>query len=179
MPNVVPVDAAESHLTGDVGARVSAGAIRYRIWPARRHPILATAGALVAIAATAATFHMYGFYWALLVATGLILTSGMLLFPTLVSLDGPTLHIRHLGTPRTWDLKRFERIDVGGQPLRRVELGCSGASGPMDTVHSVRLPLPADSQTAEKILVHLRRWIARRQTGHFELDEDQAPEDSC
>ena len=36
-------------------------------------------------------------------------------------LDGYTLHIRRLGSPRTWDLRRFRRIEVGTTALPRVD----------------------------------------------------------
>ncbi len=35
------MEAAEPELAGDVAPGTSGGVIRYRIWPARRHPILA------------------------------------------------------------------------------------------------------------------------------------------
>jgi hypothetical protein len=173
------VDAAESHLEGDVSPGTASGLIRYRIWPARRHPIWT---ALVAAAVIAATAWVWGEWqsliWALMVFGGLTLMGAVFLFPTLVALDGPTLHIRQFGAPRTWDLREFRRLEITDDLWRRVHINKRPTATPVDQMHGVTVPLPADRATAEQVLLHLRRWVGRAASGHFELDGDHAPQDT-
>ncbi|TNF38189.1 MAG: hypothetical protein EP329_01105 [Deltaproteobacteria bacterium] len=172
-------DAAESTLSGDVSASTSGGIIRYKIWPARRHPVRLVIAVILVVGATAATavvFH--AFFWALVVALGLTVAAAPFFFPTLVGLDGPTLNVRALGTPRVWNLARFQRIEVSSDVLPRVELLTRARLSPVDTLESVVVPLPEDKVMADQVVVHLRRWVGRRPTGRFAIDADHAPEDS-
>jgi len=172
-------DAAESKLAGDVSPSTSGGVIRYKIWPARRHPVrLVIAVALVvgATAGTAVVFHEA--FWALVVALGLTVAAAPFFFPTLVGLDGPTLNVRALGTPRIWNLGSFQRIEISQDVLPRVELLTRARLSPVDTLESVVVPLPEDKAIADQVVVHLRRWVGRRPTGRFAMDADHAPEDS-
>ncbi len=172
------MDAAESELQGDVVPKTASGVIRYRIWPAKRHPIRTVMAALAVAGATTGTAIAFESpLWAILVFAGCVLGAGVFLFPTEVALDGPTLHRRHLGTPRTWDLREFGRIEMNEDLLPRVELRSGAALNPVERVSAVTLPLPADSAMAEKTLIHLRRWVGRRASGVFELDADHAPDD--
>ncbi len=172
-------DAAESQLEGDVSPKTSGGVIRYRIWPAKRHPLrLALALAVVVGATVAAVIVLEGLFWALVVFVGLLAAAAPFFFPTQVGLDGPTLHLRSFGTPRSWDLREFRRLEVGQVGLHRVELLARARLAPMDTLKGVIVPLPGDKPTADAVLVHLRRWVARRQTGRFAIDIDHTPEDS-
>jgi len=172
-------DAAEARLEGDVAPRSSGGVIRYRIWPARRHPVrLTIVLALVTAATIGAATAFEAFYWPAVVALGLTAAAAPFFFPTEVCLDGPQLNMKSLGTPRVWDLRLLRRIEVSDDVLHRVELLPRARSSPMDRVKGVTVPMPGDRETADKVLVHLRRWVGRRETGRFSLDADHAPEDS-
>ncbi len=172
-------DAAESELEGDVSPKLGGGVIRYRIWPAKRHPLRLAAAAVLVVGATAGAVVVFeGLYWALIVFLGLTTAAAPFFFPTQVGLDGPSVHLRALGTPRTWDLRDFSRLEVGSTGLHRVELLQRARLSPMDTLEGVIVPLPADKATSDAVLVHLRRWVGRRPTGRFALDIDHTPEDS-
>lgn len=173
------MDAAESHLEGDVSPGTASGLIRYRIWPARRHPFRTLLFAAAVIAATGYVWTEYeSLLWSGLVFGGLTLGGGLFLFPTLVALDGPALHIRQFGAPRTWDLREFCRLEVTDDLWRRVHINTRPTASPVDGIHGVSVPLPADRTTAEHVLLHLRRWVGRAESGHFELDGDHAPQDT-
>ncbi len=165
-------DAAQPDLSGVVDPVTAGGLIRYRLWPAKRHPLRAViAGAACAAASLAAGYYV-GAFWAAFVLVGTVLGAGLFFFPTEVALDSHTLHIRAFGMPRTWDLRRFRRIEISGEPLHRVEL--VKGSG-LDRLDNVTLPVPAAN---EEILDHLRRWVGRQPTGRFEIDDDHVPEDA-
>jgi len=172
-------DAAESKLDGDVSPSTTGGVIRYKIWPARRHPVRLVVAVAIVVGATVATVIVFGeFFWALVVAIGLTVAAAPFFFPTLVGLDGPTLNVRALGTPRVWNLGRFQRIEISQDVLSRVELLTRARLSPVDTLESVVIPLPEDKAVADQVVVHLRRWVGRRPTGRFGMDADHAPEDS-
>ena len=172
-------DAAESKLAGDVSPSTTGGVIRYRIWPARRHPVrLAIALALVVGATVGTVVVFHEFFWAAVVFVGLTVAAAPFFFPTLVGLDGPTLNVRALGTPRVWNLGRFQRLEISQDVLPRVELMTRARLSPVDTLESVVVPLPEDKAVADQVVVHLRRWVGRRPTGRFASDVDHAPEDS-
>lgn len=172
-------DPAEAMLHGDVRPAVAGGVLRYRLWPAKRHPLWTALGVLAVGGATWATEWALGSWvWAAFVFLGAVATGALFLFPTEVGLDGSALHIRHLGTPRTYDLRRFRRMEVSGRQLRRVELTTRARFSPLDPVESVVIPLPEHAAAAESALVHLRRWVGRQPTGRFEIDSDHAPEDN-
>jgi len=99
-------------------------------------------------------------------------------FPTEVTLDGHTLHIRHLFFMRSWDLRRFRRLNVDTKLVPRVELTRATGLNPLDRARAVVLPLPSDDLDTEVVVDHLRRWVGRQITGQFELDNDHAPEDN-
>lgn len=172
------MDAAESNLEGDVSPRTAHGAIRYRIWPARRHPIRTLLfTALLVGATTWAWVAFETLLWPLVVFTGLTATGAIFFFPTLVALDGPTLNVRQFGLPRAWDLRDFKRMERSRDILPRVELSVAAGRGPMDRARGVTIPLPGDVATAERVTLHLQRWVSRRRSGVFELDADMVPED--
>lgn len=155
------------------------GVIRYRIWPARRHPLrLAAVTAVVLGATVAAALVFEGLYWALVVALGLTLAAAPFFFPTEVALDGPRLNLRALGTPRVFHLGAFQRLEIGADVLPRVELLTRARLSPVDSLEGVVVPLPEDPAVASAVVAHLRRWVGRRPTGTFALDADDAPEDS-
>ena len=65
-------DAAESQLQGDVAAKTTGGVIRYRVWPARRHPTrLVLVGAVIVAATIGAATVFSSLYWAVIVFVGL------------------------------------------------------------------------------------------------------------
>jgi hypothetical protein len=171
-------DAAESRLEGEVGTRTSAGIIRYRAWPARRYPLMTLIVVVMILVGAVATWVVWrSFVWLALVLLGLVLPASLLLFPTEVLLDGHALHVRQLAAPRTYDLREFTRLEVGTGLVKRVELGTGPLLDPTLPVTRVLLPLPADPRLQEAVLTHLRRWVGRKPTGVFEVDDDQAPED--
>lgn len=171
-------DPAEPLLSGDVDPATAGGLIRYRIWPARRHPLRAAFAFVLCLGAGYLTWFALGSWlWAGMVLAGTLAMSAILLLPTEVSLDGHTLNLHQLGTPRTWDLRSFRRIEVAGPRLPRVELCERPRFTPMDAVKAVTVPLPADPLVAEAALMHIRRWVGRMATGRFEIDDDHAPED--
>ena len=171
-------DAAESRLAGDVSPSTTGGIIRYRIWPAKRHPVrLLVAALLVGGATVAADLVFEGFYWALVVAVALTIVAAPFFFPTEVALDGPRLNLRTFGTPRVFLLGHFQRFEVSQDVLPRVELLTRARLSPVDTLEGVTVPLPEDARVAGEVVAHLRRWVGRRPTGRFVLDADHAPED--
>jgi hypothetical protein len=179
--NVQPVeqDAAQSDLVGDVDAMTSGGVIRYRIWPMRRYPLRSTLAAIVCIGLVCCTWiYLHSVMWTSFVALGSLVSAAAFLFPTEVNLDGHSLHIRILGVPRTWDIRRFRRIERNKEPLPRVELLSRARVTPLDRVAGIKLPLPATEADAEAVMMHLRRWVGRQVTGRFEIDEDHAPQDN-
>lgn len=172
-------DVAESHLEGDVSPGVAGGVIRYRLWPAKRRPFRAGLAAICVVGLTWLTWWAYASaLWAALVFVGLTMAVALFLFPTEVALDGCTLHIKQLGSPRTWDLRQFRRIEVTTGVLPRVELGTRPRLSPMDSVKGVTVPLPDEEIMSREVLVHLRRWVGRTATGRFEIDSDHVPEDT-
>jgi len=165
-------DAAEADLEGVVEPAHSGGLIRYRVWPARRHPLRALGALLVCVGATVGAAWVSGLFWSVFVLIGTVLGAGLFFFPTEVSLDSYTLHVRAFGTPRTWDLRHFRRFEVSGAPMARVEL--IKRSG-FDLLENMNFPVPL---AHEAILEHLRVWVGRTPTGTFEMDDDLVPEDS-
>lgn len=172
-------DAAGPNLEGDVSPGTTGGCIRYRLWPARRHPVRAI---LLSALCVLATWGVWGEFHSVLYAAfafvGTVTGVALFLFPTEVSLDGHQLNMRALGTPRTWDLRQFRRLEVSGKPLAHVELLKRQRLGALDKVAGVTIPLPADAEAAHEVTMHLRRWVGRQVTGRFEIDADHAPEDT-
>ncbi len=172
-------DAAESELAGEVDARASGGVIRYRVWPAKSHPIRLIMAVVAVLGGTFMVGWVFdNFYWGTMAFIGLALTAAAFFFPTLVALDGPTLVMRHLGTPRSHDLRQFRRIETSRDMVPRVELLPRARLSPVDTLSGVIVPLPDDEGSAERVLTHLRRWVGRTPTGRFALDLDHVPEDN-
>jgi len=172
-------DAAESRLLGEVSPGTTGGVIRYRIWPARRHPLRLLAAVVVVLGATTAIAVVFeGVYWALVVALGLTAAAAPFFFPTEVALDGPQLNLRALGTPRVFHLSHFQRLEEHADVLARVELLTRARLSPVDTLEGLVVPLPEDPAMAALVVAHLRRWVGRQPTGRFALDADHAPEDS-
>lgn len=165
-------DAAEADLEGVVEPAHSGGVIRYRVWPVRRHPWRAVGVALVCAGVTVGAAWISGLFWAVFVLIGAVLGAGVFFFPTEVSLDSYTLHVRAFGTPRTWDLRHFRRFQVSGSPMWRVELIKRNG---FDLLENMSFPVP---HMHASILEHLRVWVGRTPTGTFEVDDDLVPEDS-
>jgi hypothetical protein len=171
-------DAAEATLEGDVGPRVTGGAIRYRIWPVKRYPWRSALVLLALVGATAAAAALLSnAYWAVVVFVGLTIASAPVFFPTEVALDGESLNRRRLGTPRIWKLSEFRRMEVSHDLVPHVELFRSDHLNPVDKVKSVVVPLPVEREVADAVVLHLRRWVGRHPTGQFSLDVDLVPED--
>lgn len=171
-------DAARAELAGAVGAKVSGGVIRYRSWPARRHPLRLALAAAVVVGVTVLTAVLLkDVFWPTLVLVGCSLLAAAFFFPTEVALDGDRLVIRRLGQPQSFELRSFRRIEVAREMMSRVELLNRARLSPMDPVEGIVLPLPDDPVVADQVLVHLRRWVGRTPTGRFKIDIDHAPED--
>lgn len=163
---------AEAELEGVVAPAQSGGVIRYRVWPAKRHPARAVAALSFCVILSVVAFINSGLFWALFVALGTGLSVGLFFLPTEVSLDRHTLNVRALGVPRTWDLRHFRRFVLSGPPMAKVEL--IKRSG-FDLLENMSFPVPKGN---EAILEHLRRWVGRTPTGSFEIDDDLVPEDA-
>ena len=170
--------AADPELSGEVVPMTSGGVIRYRAWPAKRHPVRLVLAILAVVGGTAVVgYVLANAFWAAMAFIGLSLAAAAFFFPTLVALDGPMLVVRHLGTPRSHDLRTFRRVESSRDMVPRVELLPRTHLSPMDTLRGVIVPLPDDPNAAERVITHLKRWIGRTPTGHFALDLDHAPED--
>lgn len=155
-----------------------AGAIRYRVWPARRHPWrLAIALMLVIGVAVGVALAWRNGWWAAIAALGVSGAAVAYFFPTEVALDGARLVVRQLGTPRQYDLRSFRRVEVVVDVVARAELGATGPNSPLDAVQAVAVPLPVEKQAQERVVAHMRRWVGRRATGQFAFDDDHAPDD--
>lgn len=175
----MPHDAAESQLEGEVRAKTSGGVIRYRVWPARRHPLRLALAAVVVVGGTVAVgFLVRNAFWASIAFVGLSFVSAAFFFPTEVALDGAALVLRQLGTPRSYDLRNFRRIERAQDMVPRVELLPRARLSPMDTLQGVVIPLPDDAAMSERVLFHLGRWVGKTPTGRFVIDVDLVPEDS-
>ena len=155
-------EAAESELSGEVSPRSSGGVIRYRSWPASRHKILTAMALLILLSLSAAAHVAFdSLLWASFVFLGLGATGALFLFPTEVALDGPSLHIRHLGSPRSYDLREMRRMEVSGDFFKRVELGKEAGISALDTVRGVTLPLPSKIESRDRVLGHLRHFVGK------------------
>ena len=163
---------AQAELEGVVDLATSGGLIRYRVWPARRRITSLLVVAATCVGVTAGVAIAAGTFWAVFVFVGVVLGAGIFFFPTEVSLDRHTLHVRAFGTPRTWDLRHYRRFEVSREPVPRIEL--IKRTG-FDLLDNVTFPVPAEH---EAILEHLRVWVGRKPTGTFELDDDLVPEDN-
>ena len=166
-------------MEGAVSPGTTAGVIRYRLWPAKRHPVrtaLLGLGVLVCVAAT--WFLTQAILWSGIMALGCLTGFAVGFFPTEVTLDGHTLHVRHVFFLRSWDLRRFRRLKVDTSLVPRVELSRATGLNPLDRARAVLLPLPSEPLDVELVEDHLRRWVGRQITGQFELDVDHAPEDN-
>ena len=160
--SLVVSEAAESELSGEVSPRTSGGVIRYRSWPARRHKVLTTLALILLFGLSVAAYIGFGsLLWASIVFLGLAATGALFLFPTEVALDGPSLHIRHLASPRSYDLREMRRMDVLGDFFQWVELGKDPGLSPLDAVRGVMLPLPTTVDARARVLGHLRYFVAK------------------
>lgn len=163
---------SESHAT------FGAGAVRYRVWPARRHPLrLAIVGALAIAAAVAASIVWENGWWAAIAGLAILGGASPFFFPTEIALDGSRLIMRQLGMPREYDLRSFTRVEVVGEMVLRAELSAGSVGSPLDAVQAIAVPLPKDAKAREGVLLHLHRWVGRRTTGQFAFDDDHAPDD--
>lgn len=155
-----------------------AGAIRYRVWPARRHPwrLLLALACVVGASVGVALLWRNG-WWAAIAGLGLAGATVAWFFPTEVALDGARLVVRQLGTPREYDLRAFRRVEVVVDVVARAELGATTPNSPLDSVQAVAVPLPHDLRAQDRIVAHMRRWVGRRATGQFTFDDDHAPDD--
>lgn len=177
--SAVPHDAAESELAGEVRAKTSGGVIRYRVWPARRRPLRLIIAAVLVLGGTIAVgFLLRNAFWAAIAFLGLSFVSAAFFFPTEVALDGANLVIRQLGTPRSYDLRQFRRIERAQDMVPRVELLPRARLSALDTLQGVVIPLPNDPAMCEGVLFHLGRWVGKTPTGRFVIDVDLVPEDA-
>ena len=166
-------------IEGHMRPAVTGGVIRYRLWPIKRRPGRTTFVALVILALTWATWHQLGSgLWAAVVFIGTVAGAGILFVPTEVMLDGYQLNMRAMNLARTWDLRRFRKLEVSGGVLPRIDLTGRLKRKLFDRMRVVQLPLPSDAEDAELVLAHVRRWVGRSPTGKFEIDRDHAPEDN-
>ena len=169
-------DAAQSELSGEVDFRATGGVLRYRSWPALRRPVL-TVFLMVALVAVGfmANFVLESVFFVICVEVGLTVAFALYFFPTLVALDGSALHIRHLGFPRTWDLRQLNRMTVLDDVVSRVELGESGPLNPADTVIGVTIPLPHQQDAKRQVIAHLRHFVGNPNEGSREFTPDLNP----
>ena len=169
-------DAVQSELSGEVSFRATGGVLRYRSWPALRRPLLTLAllSALVGVGFVA-SFALESFFFVVCVEVGLTVAFALYFFPTLVALDGPALHIRHLGIPRTWDLRQLNRMTVLDDVVSRVELGESGPLSPTDTVNGVTIPLPHQTEAKKRVIAHLQHFVGHPDEGSREFTPDLTP----
>ena len=166
-------------LEGPLRPATTGGVIRYRLWPIKRRPGRSLLVALVILGLAWATYHQLGsLLWAAVVLVGTTAGAGMLFVPTEVMLDGYHLNMRAMNLARTWDLRRFRKLEVSGGVLPRVDLTGRLRRKLFDRMRVVQLPLPSDAADAELVLAHVRRWVGRSPTGKFELDRDHAPQDN-
>jgi len=177
-----PVDdeqGAIGDLEGHMRPATTGGVIRYRLWPIKRRPARTILVALVIVALSWATWYQLGsLLWAAVVFIGTTAGAGMLFVPTEIMLDGYHLNMRAMNLARTWDLRRFRRLEVNGGVLPRIDLTGRLKRKLFDRMRVVQLPLPSNAEDAELVLAHVRRWVGRTPTGKFELDRDHAPEDN-
>jgi len=167
-----------SEVESETRATFGAGAVRYRVWPARRQPWrLAVAGGLALAAAIAVAFAWHNAWWAAIAGLGILGAASPFFFPTEIALDGARLILRQLGTPREYDLRSFSRVEVVADMVTRAELCFGNPNSPLDAVQTVGVPLPTEPRAREGVLAHLRRWVGRRATGQFAFDDDHAPDD--
>jgi hypothetical protein len=178
---MVPVEdeeAAVGDLAGHVEPAVTGGVIRYRLWPAKRYPGRVALVGLVILALAWTTWIQLGsLLWVTVVLVGTFTGAAILFVPTEVMLDGHQLNMRVMTLPRTWDLRRFRRLEMAGGVVPRVDLTGRGGRKMIDRMRVVQLPLPSAAEDAERVLSHLRRWVGTTPTGKFEVDRDHAPED--
>lgn len=159
-------------------AKTTGGVIRYRSWPARRHPLRLGLAVVLVVGATAAVAVVLGnVFWAAVVFVGLAFLASAFFFPTEVALDGDRLVVRRLGQPQSYELRTFRRMEVSREMMSRVELLHRARLSPMDPLDGIVVPLPEQPAMAELVLTHLRRWVGRTPTGRFKIDIDHAPED--
>jgi hypothetical protein len=172
-------DAAGPELHGAVDAMMTGGVIRYRAWPARRHPLrLVLAIVATGVGTAGVGLLLKSAFWGAIALLGLSLLASAFFFPTLVSLDGPVLVLRQLGTPRSFDLREFRRVEVARDRVPRVELLSHSRLSPMKALRGLIVPLPDDAVSAERVIGHLQRWVGRTQTGRFVIDLDHVPDDA-
>ena len=166
-------------LEGHMRPSITGGVIRYRLWPVKRRPLRTLLVALVIAALCWATWYqLSSVLWATVVLVGTTAGAGMLFVPTEVMLDGYHLNMRAMNLARTWDLRRFRKLEVNGGVLPRVDLTGRLKRKMFDRIRVVQLPLPSNVEDAELVLAHVRRWVGRSPTGKFEIDRDHAPEDN-
>ena len=166
-------------LEGPLRPATTGGVIRYRLWPMKRRPGRTLVVGLVILGLAWATWHQLdSLLWAAVVLVGTTAGAGTLFVPTEVMLDGYHLNMRAMNLARTWDLRRFRKLEVSGGVLPRVDLTGRLKRRFLDRIRVVQLPLPADVEDAELVLAHVRRWVGRSPTGKFEIDRDHAPQDN-
>lgn len=169
---------ADPEPTSETPAMASGGVIRYRLWMARQHPIRFSFLAVLALALAAGVgFSDANIFWSFMALLALALTAAMFFFPSLVTLDGPTLIVRRLGLPQTHDLRHFESVRFVHDLMGKAELIPMDRPAPMNAFRSLTIPLPSQEAVAAKVQAHLNYWVGRRVTGQFEWDLDQIPEE--
>ncbi len=169
-------DAAESELRGEVAFKFTGGVVRYRSWPALRRPVLAIFLVLM-IVGTGVVGHVVleSLLHGVFIMIGFTAIAAPFFFPTLVALDGPALHIRHLGMPRSWDLRELQQMTVMEEVVSRVELGRAGGVHPADSIQGVTIPLPRQPAARAKVLEHIRHFVGHPDESSREFGVDLTP----
>ena len=149
--------------SGARGTVAGGGALRYRIWPARLHPLRTTAALLVggAVAGFGARLLGGGGWYAVL-GLGVVGALAALLFPTEVVVDGAQLVVRQLGTPRSYVLSDFARLEVVSDVVARAELSREGEGDPLEAARTLPLPLPEEPAARARLLALLEAGLGRR-----------------
>ncbi len=88
-----------------------------------------------------------------------------LLFPTEVLVDGGQLVVRQLGTPRSYALSEFVRLEVVSDVIARVELSRETDGGPLASARTLALPLPDEASTRARLLALLSAGLAEPGAG--------------
>ena len=152
------------------------GVLRYRSWPAARRPIVTSVLVGVILSAGGVGFTaLDSFLHGLFIMLGLTAAAAPFFFPTLVSLDGPALHTRHLGIPRSWDLRELQQMTVMEEWVSRAELGRAGGLHPSDPIQGVTIPLPRKPAARAQVLAHIRHFVGHPEEGSREFGVDLTP----
>jgi hypothetical protein len=102
--------------------------------------------------------------WFAVLAVAVVGALAALLFPTEVIVDGGQLVVRQLGTPRSYALSEFVRLEVVSDVVARVELSRDADGAPLASARTVALPLPEEASARARLLALLSAGLSRRPT---------------